>query len=78
MTIFIFAFIAMAMIIAGMAVGAILQNKPLQGSCGGLNSIGMKEGCEVCGGDDDECKKEQERQQQLAGQADLAYDATRR
>lgn len=78
MTIFIFAFIAMALIIAGMAVGAIVQNKPLKGSCGGLNSIGMKEGCEVCGGDDDECKKEQERQQQLSGQADLAYDATRR
>ncbi|WP_250462555.1 (Na+)-NQR maturation NqrM [Microbulbifer litoralis] len=78
MTIFIFAFIAMVLIMTGMALGAILQNKPLKGSCGGLNNIGMKQDCEICGGDDDECKKEQERQQRLAGGADLAYDATKR
>lgn len=78
MTIFIFAFIAMVLIMTGMALGAILQNKPLKGSCGGLNNIGMKQDCEICGGDDDECKKEQERQQRLAGGVDLAYDATKR
>ncbi|WP_323844078.1 (Na+)-NQR maturation NqrM [Microbulbifer magnicolonia] len=78
MTVFIFAFVAMLLIVTGMALGAILQNKPLKGSCGGLNNIGMKQDCEICGGNDDECKKEQERQQRLAEQAELAYDATKR
>ncbi|SHE51535.1 hypothetical protein SAMN04487965_0058 [Microbulbifer donghaiensis] len=78
MTVFVFAFVAMLLIVAGMALGAIFQNKPLKGSCGGLNNLGLKDGCEICGGDDDVCKKEQERQQRLADEADLAYDATKR
>lgn len=78
MTVYIFAFVAVALVIAGMAVGAIFQNKPLKGSCGGLNNIGMKQDCAICGGDDDECRKEQERQEKLAQAEDLAYDATKR
>ncbi|MFC6635574.1 (Na+)-NQR maturation NqrM [Microbulbifer taiwanensis] len=78
MTVFIFAFVVMLLVVTGMALGAIVQNKPLKGSCGGLNTLGLKEGCEICGGDDDECKKEQERQQRLSKQADLAYDASKR
>ncbi|KUJ84871.1 (Na+)-NQR maturation NqrM [Microbulbifer flavimaris] len=78
MTVYIFAFVAVALVIAGMAVGAIFQNKPLKGSCGGLNTLGLKENCEICGGDDDECRKEQERQERLAEAPDLAYDATKR
>nr|WP_010130535.1 (Na+)-NQR maturation NqrM [Microbulbifer agarilyticus] len=80
MTIYILAFFIMLLLVAGMAIGAIVQNKPLKGTCGGLNKIGMKKDCEVCGGDDDECEKEQERQRQAAlkqtAAADLAYDAT--
>ncbi|WP_193164081.1 (Na+)-NQR maturation NqrM [Microbulbifer hainanensis] len=78
MVVFIFAFVAIALVIVGMALGAIVQNKPLKGSCGGLNNLGLKEGCEICGGDDDACKKEQERQQREAAAGDLAYDATKR
>lgn len=74
MMIFILAFATMLLVVAGMALGAIVQNKPLKGSCGGLNTLGLKEGCEICGGDDKECEKEQKR---LAEQADLAYDATK-
>ncbi|MCA0901451.1 (Na+)-NQR maturation NqrM [Microbulbifer agarilyticus] len=80
MTIYILAFVVVALVITGMALGAIVQNKPLKGSCGGLNNIGMKENCDICGGDDDECEKEQERQRQAAlnktAAADFAYDAT--
>ncbi|GAA5523500.1 hypothetical protein Maes01_00045 [Microbulbifer aestuariivivens] len=78
MIIYVFAFIAVALVITGMALGAIIQNKPLKGSCGGLNNIGMKQDCAICGGDDDECRKEQERQERLAQSADLAYDASKR
>lgn len=83
MTIYILAFVLMVLIVTGMALGAIIQNKPLKGSCGGLNKIGMKQDCEICGGDDDECEKEQERQRQVAlakaaSESDLAYDATKR
>ena len=80
MTIYILAFIVVLLVITGMALGAIVQNKPLKGSCGGLNTIGMKKDCDICGGNDDECEKEQERQRQAAlaktAAADLAYDAT--
>ncbi|WP_346839906.1 (Na+)-NQR maturation NqrM [Microbulbifer sp. SAOS-129_SWC] len=78
MIVFVFAFIAIALVIVGMALGAIVQNKPLKGSCGGLNNLGLKDGCEICGGDDDACKKEQERLARLAEADDLAYDATKR
>jgi hypothetical protein len=76
MTVFIFAFLALLLVVTGMALGAIVQNKPLKGSCGGLNNIGMKRDCAICGGDDVECEKEQQRKQ-LVQSTDLAYDATK-
>ena len=77
MMIFILAFVLVVLIVAGMALGAIVQNKPLKGSCGGLNTLGLKEDCEICGGSDKECEKEQQRQK-LVQQAELAYDASKR
>jgi len=81
--IYILAFVILVLIVTGMALGAIVQNKPLKGSCGGLNKIGMKRDCDICGGDDQECEKEQERQRKIAqakaaSESDLAYDATKR
>lgn len=32
------SFIVMMLVIAGMSIGAILQNKPIKGSCGGVAS----------------------------------------
>ena len=32
--------------IGGLSIGLLLNNKPLKGSCGGLNSQGE---CEICG-----------------------------
>lgn len=57
MTTFLVAFVVFAVLFAAMAVGVILSNKPLKGSCGGLNTLGMKKDCAVCGGDDDECER---------------------
>ncbi len=71
MTIIIFSFVLMLLIVVGMAIGAIIANKPIKGSCGGLSALGMKESCMICGGDEDEWKKEAE----IIGKADLAYDA---
>lgn len=57
MTTFLVAFVVFAALFAAMAVGVIVSNKPLKGSCGGLNALGMKKNCAVCGGDDDECDR---------------------
>jgi hypothetical protein len=43
----------LAIAIAGMAIGVIFNNKPLSGSCGGLNPDGV---CSICGGDPQKCE----------------------
>ncbi len=61
-------FCAFLILIAAMAVGVIFSNKPIKGSCGGLSSLGLKDGCVICGGD----KKETV----AKANEDLFYDAT--
>ena len=39
--------------ILGLSVGVIFNNKPIQGSCGG---IGAEEACTICGGDTEKCE----------------------
>ncbi|GHC25336.1 (Na+)-NQR maturation NqrM [Aidingimonas halophila] len=75
----------MLLLMAAMAIGVIMGRKPIAGSCGGLNQIGMKEGCEVCGGNDKACEEEGRRRSASARRmsdenrgTDLGYDATRR
>jgi len=72
MSIIIISFFVMLFIVSAMAIGVILANKPIKGSCGGLSALGMKESCMVCGGDESQWKKEVE----IIGKADLAYDAS--
>ncbi len=43
----------LAIAIAGMSIGVIFNNKPLSGSCGGLNPNGA---CSICGGDPQKCE----------------------
>ena len=50
-----------ALIIAGMAIGVILQNKPIKGSCGGLSAVGLDGECDICGGDLSKCEEETKR-----------------
>ena len=35
--------------ILGLSVGWILRKKPLKGSCGGLNAVGLDGECKLCG-----------------------------
>ena len=52
MTTMLITFGAFLTLIAAMAVGVIFSNKPIKGSCGGLSTLGLKEGCVICGGKD--------------------------
>ncbi len=84
MTIWLLVFGFMALIMAAMAVGVIMGRKPIAGSCGGLNQIGMKDGCDICGGKDEVCEEENRkrggvrRRSDESRGADLGYDVTRR
>ena len=71
-----FPFVAAAVIfliaITGMAVGTLLQNKSLKGSCGGLASMPGSEGksiCELCTIPKDECTNAELREQMQAAAA---------
>lgn len=68
----------MGLLIAGMAIGAILQNKPIKGTCGGLNALGMGADCEICGGDQAICDTENSQSMPTQNEsADLSYDASK-
>jgi len=66
MTVFLITFVFFALIITLMAVGVIVKNKPIKGSCGGLNDVGIDGACVICGKDGKPKGIEQ---------SDLFYDA---
>ena len=72
---FVLAAIIFGLVMAGMAVGVIFQDKPIKGSCGGLNNIGLGGSCDVCGGDTTKCEEENEGS---AVDASMSYDATKK
>lgn len=84
MTIYLMVFAFFLLIMAAMAIGVIMGRRPIAGSCGGLNQLGMKDGCDICGGKDEVCEEENRKQNSARRRsdesrgADLGYDATRR
>ena len=72
--VFILAFVIMAIIMAGMAIGVILSNKPIKGSCGGMGALGMDTACDICGGDPKVCEEET-RSSQGQAKSELFYPA---
>ena len=52
--------VILALIIAGMAIGAIVKNKPITGSCGGVGAALGEDNynCDICGGDPNKCDEQ--------------------
>jgi len=71
------AFGFMLFIVVAMAVGVLLGRKPIAGSCGGLSAIGMKSACDVCGGNDEVCEKENQKKRAVVNEKgnNLTYNA---
>ena len=54
-------FIIMGLAILAMAIGVIFKRKPISGTCGGLNAIGLQGECEICGGNSQKCEENSSR-----------------
>jgi len=72
-TTFLLVLVVFCFMVGAMSVGLVLGRKPLKGSCGGINALGMDTACEICGGDRAKCEKENEPAGPLG--RDLGYDA---
>lgn len=72
------AFIVLALIMAGMAIGVIMGKKPLKGSCGGVGAaLGETDYvCDLCGDDPNKCD-EINQGDATNTSSDLAYDASK-
>ncbi|MBV7300534.1 (Na+)-NQR maturation NqrM [Enterovibrio paralichthyis] len=46
MSVYLITFAVFVLVIAGMAIGFIVQRKTISGSCGGLGSIGIEKECD--------------------------------
>ena len=56
-TLFI-TFIIMALSFVGLAIGLILRNQPIKGSCGGMANLESGSPCQICGRTDpSNCEK---------------------
>ena len=71
----IIAFFAFIIIFIGMAIGLLIQKKPLKGSCGGVARLMGNEDCDICGGNPNKCD---ESNQDSNTSSDLSYDATKK
>lgn len=77
MATFLLAAVIFGVLFAGMAIGVIIQNKPIKGTCGGLNQMtGGK--CDICGDDPNKCESEQDKPEAKPDPAALTYDATKK
>ncbi|TCQ69956.1 hypothetical protein EC841_11465 [Raoultella ornithinolytica] len=59
-TLFVATFVIFALVILGMSLGYLVKRKSLQGSCGGIASLGLEKVCD-CPEPCDASKKRQAR-----------------
>lgn len=45
----VLAFLFMVLIVAAMSIGVVFGRKPIAGSCGGMQNLGINGECQVCG-----------------------------
>lgn len=57
MAIYVITFLVLLVIVAAMAVGFILKQKELKGSCGGLGALGIDKACDC----DEPCDRRKKR-----------------
>ena len=55
LTVFFLTLSFLLLVVAAMAVGVLFSNKPIKGSCGGIQALGLGEKCDICGSNTDEC-----------------------
>ena len=58
MATFLFTFLFLLLVVGAMAIGAIFASKPIKGSCGGIQALGLGGSCDICGGDPEACDEE--------------------
>ncbi len=64
---FVVTVVVISLFLTAMAVGVLLGQKPLKGSCGGLNMVmGNDEECQFCG-KKEECEKRLKKLAEEAG-----------
>lgn len=68
---FLLALALVLCLMGAMAVGVIFGRKPIAGTCGGLNNMGAKGECEICGGNPRKCDESS------PSASELPYDASR-
>ena len=49
MNTFLSAFIVIGLAFFGLAIGLILKNQPIKGSCGGMANLDEGSECQICG-----------------------------
>jgi len=75
MATFLLSLLFLLLVVAAMAVGVIFARKPIKGSCGGIQALGMGGTCDICGGDPQQCDEEEGRPSAVSSKAGF-YDAS--
>lgn len=69
MNLFLITFSVFVLVMISMAVGLIVNNRAIKGSCGGLNDIeGLKGACDICEGKK-VCSRRKKLERQMQRQA---------
>jgi uncharacterized protein len=58
MATFFITALVIALVMTAMAVGVLIADKPIKGSCGGMGALGIDTACDICGGDPKLCDEE--------------------
>ncbi len=70
----VLAFCLLFLVITGMAIGVLVQGKPIKGSCGGISALGMGTACDICGGDPADCEKSDGKLPEAPGETSLYHE----